>query len=184
MEIKGKDYLLYCNVANIALLDALFNSDLNNSDFYKNLQWSWGNDSKNTKIIKEVLDQAGYGNGAMMIMQFYALLMMPKQLTPDYNDFCEPDFNKVCNDIQENTRTTYKTDKVSTNYYRHIRNALAHSSFEFQNEENVSYILFKDINSKTGEVFETKFTYHNAAFLLDHLCGKMMQYLNNNSESS
>lgn len=187
MNIEGEYYLLYCAVANVALLSTLGNNKLLESDYYKRLEWPWGNDSNNVLILKEVLEQARFGNPVMLLMQYYTLLVMPKQLTSDYESFCKDDFNNMFDSLKETVNTTYDKDNGIPNYYRHLRNALSHSHYEFYSVDNEKYVKFWDYDQRANSDFETVILYSNAALLLDHLCGKMMEYLNifrNNSDVS
>lgn len=183
MNSEDPNYILNCTVANIALLTVVGNNKLLDSDFYNNMDWPWGNDGNNTRIIKEILEQVGCGNPAMMIMQFYALLVMPKQLTPDYNDFCKGDFNSLFHELKSEANSTYEQGEEKIDYYRHVRNAVSHSHFSFYVADNEKYVKFWDKDNK-GNTFDTVITFGKAAIVLEHLLGKMMAYLCIHSENA
>lgn len=178
MDIKGEEFLLYCAVADVALLTTLGNNKLIDSEYYKQLNWPWSNDNANTKIIKEVLKQADFGNPVMMIMQLFILLVMPKQLTSDYSAFCKNDFNNLFDELKKTVDSTYPYDKEKTDYYRHIRNSLSHSNYKFYNEGEISFVEFTDKAENNSYSFKAEILYTDVSKILDHLCGKMMEYLN------
>ena len=174
--------LLIGSISNVALMSALGNSLLN-SDYYKTeMTWPWDGTAHagNSIIVKEYIDKATLGNPIMLLMHLYVLLVLPKELIgPAYTNFCKNDFNDFLSQLSVDHNSTYADDNNGIKYFRHIRNSVAHSKFEFIRDNGTDYIIFNDSNNN-GETFNAKIAYSDVGKIIDHLCGLMMSFFNQN----
>jgi hypothetical protein len=152
---ENESLLLQC-LASTSLLVELSNANFLDSEYFENLHFE-------NEGCKEVLKMSGLGNPAVMQMMLYALLVIPKELLPREN--CEEElpretyekvveeFSKRINpkvaSLAEEKSSTYNEEDID--YFRHIRNAVAHSRCMYKSEGNKNYVIFSDQKSKQYE---------------------------------
>jgi len=100
-------------------------------------------------FIKEELKAIRLDNNGSMLMMFYALLVIPKELIQEEFENDYKDIDKFISDISAETTTNYKSDEPQIQYIKHIRNSVAHANISFDN----NCIIFNDKyeNKKTGK---------------------------------
>lgn len=188
MAVFNKDSIFFQDLATVLLIQELNNNDLLDSDFYNNMDWKSG--EVNKENVKKILGESGLGNPAMLQMLFYALLIMPKEAMPEKDmKVVENQFNQyfqkfVINNGQCSISSTYKNEKDNDikyiNFYRHIRNAVAHSNCYYENKWGVCSVRFEDINPRNnaGEKCEIQISTYVAGELLNLLMRELMKYSN------
>ena len=136
--LTQNDNLLIQSYFTVSFLMELKGLDFLNSDYYKSAEFE-------DKYIQNNMHTIGIDNQGSMLMALYAMLVVPKQLIEHQfpNEF--NDLNKVIDTIKSDAKSTYKKDLVSTDYVRHIRNAVAHAKVSFVPNTEV---VFLDENNK------------------------------------
>lgn len=167
--------LLQC-LSTTALLGELANDNFLESEYFKKLTFSNEN-------CKTILEQSGLGNPATMQMMLYALLIVPKELLSrsEYRNletYVEKINLSVPSIIEQGTYSTYKGEKSleKINYFRHIRNAVAHSKCEYINENAENYVVFEDNLGEQNCGIKMKCC--NVGYLLMELQKLIMTYYN------
>lgn len=126
-DITAEESLLLQCLSTTALLGELANDNFLESDYFKRLTFA-------NEDCKTILKISGLGNPATMQMMLYALLIVPREILSrlDYRNlesYIERINPLVYSLIEQDTYSTYdneeSTEKI--NYFRHIRNAVAHS---------------------------------------------------------
>ena len=170
------DSILCQTISNISLIDELSNEDFLNSDYYKKLNWTCGDSNANN--IRRILDASGLGNPAMLQMFMYSLLVMPKELLG--NDYCKDKFNSVAQKYVSFYQSSYPNEsgKANVNYYRHIRNAVAHSKCEYSVENKVCYVTFSDCDKRNNYNCMIRFSTMDVGKLFELLMSELMAVLN------
>ena len=123
--------------------------------------------------------ESGIGNPAMLQMFMYALLVIPKEEVE--NNHWEKEFNKEVQKYVSELYSTYPDEKTKDNfdYYRHIRNSVAHSNCEYYDIDGISYISFIDCNPKNrSKTCEIKMKTGDVGNLCVFLLCKLMEYIN------
>lgn len=168
---------MFCQVlSNVSLLVELWNNDFLNSCYY-NHQMHWSSVGEtNANNIKKILAISGLGNPAMLQMFMYALLVMPKELLG--NDYCKDLFNKEVQQYAVEWHSTYPNESnlTSVNFYRHIRNAVAHSRCTYSVENQISFVTFKDRDGNNN--FSVKIATGNVGKIFELLLRELMKILN------
>ena len=137
--LTNTDNLIFQTFLTVEFLEALHESAFLNSDYYDSLPQSI--------TRKTEFSEIGIGNQGTLLMFLYALLVVPKEVLS--NEFNEQ-YRKIELFLrQKATRieSTYKKQDL----VRHLRNSVSHAKVEFEPNQHV---IFKDSNSRTGEVFE------------------------------
>lgn len=144
--LTAKESMFCQTIANVSLITSLATNGFFGSQYYKNMKWSYG--GINQKNISAILEKSGLGNPAMLQMYMYALLVMPKELVGD--DFCKSSFNDEAKKVVFDFDSTYPNEEhqESMNYYRHIRNAIAHSKCDYKTIKGTNCVTFKDIDPR------------------------------------
>lgn len=144
INITEEESLLLQCLSTTALLGDLLNENFLESDYFKKL--TCGN-----AFCKMVLEQSGLGNPAMMQMMLYALLTVPKEVLSrgSYSNlerYAERINPFVCALVEPGTYSTYENEESTEkiNYFRHIRNAVAHSKCKYVKENQINYVIFID----------------------------------------
>ena len=167
-------------IANISLMSELANNNFLESEYYQKMKWSCA--KTNEENIKKILMKSGMGNPAMLQMFMYALLVIPKEKAK--NDYCMEEFNKEAQKYVCEFYSTYPGEKTKDNfnYYRHIRNSVAHSTCEYYCEDGVSYISFIDCKPKDNSITcKIKMKTGDVGNLYTFLLSKLMEYINKNN---
>ena len=128
----------------IVLMVELKNNDFLDSDYFRTMKFG-------SPWIKELLKDIKIDNQGALLITLYAMLVIPRQLIQD-------EFKNECAKIEiflrqntRNTKSTYESDKATTKYLRHIRNAVAHSRVSFQPNNYVEFID-EGYNNKTSKI--------------------------------
>ena len=163
IRITEEESILAQLVSMSALITALSTNNFLQSDFY-NQMCLFGDshnrqscEEKNAELcVREILKKSGEINPATVQMLLYALIVIPKELLANKNDYekcidlCAHQVNDFASKFATKKSSTYKDESDDDiNYYKHIRNALAHSKCTYTPEGNaLNYITFQDINMK------------------------------------
>ena len=112
------------------------------SDYYKQLSFS-------NKNIKNILTQFGLRNPATMQMMLYALLTVPREtlsrtaysVLETYVERINPLVSTL---IETETMSTYDNEDSceKIDYFRHIRNAVAHSKCNYFSDRGKNFVIF------------------------------------------
>lgn len=144
MNIKTKEEsLLWQTLATVSLLSGLQNQDFLNSVYFEKMELS-------NMTFKEVLKKSTIGNPAALQMVLYALLVVPQEVLSKgkfsnlYIKMLKS--NKLIDGLVEEAHSSYKSDKESINYVKHIRNAIAHSKCRYLTKNGKSFVAFTDKN--------------------------------------
>lgn len=176
LNITSEESLLLQCLSTTALFGELANANFLDSDYFKRLTFA----NENCKII---LKESGLGNPATMQMMLYALLIVPREILSRaaYNrleTYAARINPLVCSLIEEATCSTYdneeKIEKI--NYFRHIRNAVAHSKCNYFSENQKNYVVFTD-NTKS-EQCSIKMECYKVGLVLMELQKVIMEYIN------
>ncbi|MDO4280972.1 MAG: hypothetical protein Q4C56_05020 [Peptococcaceae bacterium] len=169
--------LLQC-LSTTALLGELSNNNFFNSEYFKQLPFS-------NEDFKKILVDSGLGNPATMLMMLYALLIVPKERLsgPDYDMFEDYVKSKIYPTIidlaEKETYSTYAGEESLSkiNYFRHLRNAVAHAKCYYFSENQKRYVIFSDSNNNTKEC-SIKLECCNVGLILMELQKCIMEYYN------
>ena len=82
-------------------------------------------------------------------MCLYALLVIPRELLNEHREIAEA-FNEETKKYICSYTSAYRSEenKENSDYYRHIRNAIAHSRCEYTIKDGICYITFNDQKGK------------------------------------
>lgn len=178
MKITENESIFLQGLATTSLFAELSNNNFLESEYYKKLNFS-------NCTLKKVLNLSGIGNPATMQMFLYILLVVPKEILKSfdksYEKNCKNAVNNLCIDLVESkTNSTYlgEDNKISIDYYRHIRNAVAHAKCYYEQINNICYVTFKDTDIKDNNqhceiIMQTK----NVGKVFEKLQLQMMQYI-------
>ena len=177
MNNNDKKSLLGQTFATLGLMQQLDRIDFLHSRCFQALPFTGlGTDGE---TLKKILLESGIGNPAMMLMFLYALLVMPKELfsvNPIIEAQLKSETNVYLSECAEIIESTYLSDSDQFNYYRHLRNSVAHAKFTFQLRENCSYVIFCD--EKKEEKCSFKVETLNIGILLSKLQNKLIELYN------
>lgn len=178
-NITEEESLLLQCLATTSLLGELSNAHFFESDYFKKMTFSNEN-------CKKILTQSGLGNPATMQMMLYALLTVPKEILTrtTYNELenyivrLNP---LICSLVEGETYSTYEgeKDRETINYFRHIRNAVAHSKCNYLSENHKNYVVFTDNNTNNSKHCSIKMECYKVGFVLMELQKFIMEYFNN-----
>ncbi len=178
---------IFCQaLAMTSLLSTLNNNNFLCSNYYNELRFD-----SNESNIRKILQASGIGNPATMQMFLYILLVMPKEIFNDSNDSwikkCVTETNTQVANLVHSVSTTYPDESAeklgSINFYRHIRNAVAHSKCSYKTINNTAYVTFTDQNPRNiNQHCEITIRTSNVGIVLNCLQIKMMEYLNSHCE--
>lgn len=177
-SITAEESLLLQCLSTTALLGELSNANFLNSDYFEKLPFE-------NESFKTIIKMSGLGNPATMQMMLYALLIVPKELLSriSYNKletYVARINPQVCLLVEECTYSTYDNEdsKEKINYFRHIRNAVAHSKCNYNNENQKNYVEFTDNN--TSKQCSIKIECYKVGLILMELQKLIMEYYNDN----
>ncbi len=177
MAISETQSIFLQIIANISLMTELANNNFLKSEYYRKMKWSCA--KTNEEYIKQILMESGIGNPAMLQMFMYALLVIPKEKVE--NDHWKKEFNKEVQKYDYEFYSTYHGEetKDNFNYYRHIRNSVAHSNCKYYDIDGISYISFIDCNPKNSSITcEIKMKTGDVGNLCVFLMCELMEYIN------
>lgn len=146
MELTQEDNLILQSYITICLLAELKNNNLLSSAYFEEMMFGvlW---------IKEQLRSIGVDNQGCAMIALYAMLVLPWEIVQNAHETEYNSINNFLHNHAQNTKTNYRTDNPTTNYLRHIRNAIAHARVSFRPNEAV---VFMDENNRTNEFFSTE----------------------------
>ena len=140
--ISQEESLLLQCLATTSLLGELSNANFLESDYYKQLSFS-------NKNIKNILTQFGLRNPATMQMMLYASLTVPREtlsrtaysVLETYVERINPLVSTL---IETETMSTYDNEDSceKIDYFRHIRNAVAHSKCNYFSDRGKNFVIF------------------------------------------
>lgn len=181
-EITEQDSILLQSLANVSLLAELSNNDFLNSSYFHELKFK-------NKYFKEILILSGIGNPAMMQMMLYSLLVVVKEiLSGEVNHDLDQDIsriNKLMAELtEEDTYSTYNKEskKKDINYFKHIRNAVAHSNCKYITENQKNYVIFFDKYNKKECII--KIECNKVGILLEELQKLIIRWCDYNMKSN
>lgn len=138
-----ESFFLQC-LSTTALLAELDNNNFLQSDYFNKLNFQ-------NESFKTVMKISGLGNPATMQMMLYALLVIPKEILSISNYSKLKSYAKRINPlvfslIEQDSHSTYKGEqsKEKIDYFRHIRNAVAHSKCDYSSNGHKNYVIFND----------------------------------------
>ena len=179
-SITPENSLLLQCLATTSLLGELSNADFLNSNYYKNLPFA-------NQEIKRILTISGLGNPATMQMMLYALLTVPREVLSrtaysaleTYVERINPLVGTL---VEPGTLSTYdgedSLDKID--YFRHIRNAVAHSKCSYVSECGKNFVVFSDNSGNGSKVCSVKMECYKVGSVLMELQKLIMEYYNQN----
>ncbi|WP_297712992.1 HEPN family nuclease [Clostridium sp.] len=181
--ITPEESLLLQCLATTSLLGELSNANFFKSDYFNKL--SFANEQH-----KEILKISGIGNPATMQMMLYALLTVPKEILSRASyemleSYVERINPLVYSLIEEETSSNYdgETEKENINYFRHIRNAVAHSKCDFNSNAGRNYVTFIDNTPNNSKQCSIKIECYKIGEVIMELQKLIMEYYNNNHKS-
>lgn len=175
-NLTEKESMLCQIIATTSLIIELINNDFLKSEYYRKLNWS--GPEINIQYIKKILAASGLSNPAMMQMCLYALLVIPRELLDEHSEIAEA-FNEetkkhICSYI---SKYRSEENKEKSDYYRHIRNAVAHSRCEYTIKNGICYVTFNDQKGE-NQTWSVTMKTADVGMLLHILKIELMKVLN------
>jgi hypothetical protein len=181
--ILSENESIFCQaLAMTSLLNTMSNNNFLESTYFNKLRFDSNEDN-----IRKILSASGLGNPATMQMLLYILLVMPREVLNDTNDSwihqCSSEINTLVASLVQSISTTYPNESAENretiNYYRHIRNAVAHSKCSYKTINNTTHVTFTDQNPHNiDQRCEITIATSNVGIILGCLQNKFMEYLN------
>lgn len=178
--ISPEESLLLQCLATTSLLGELSNANFLTSDYYKQLPFA-------NKDIKNVLSLSGLGNPATMQMMLYALLTVPREtlsrtsysVLETYVERINPLVSTL---VEKETLSTYdgEDSREKIDYFRHIRNAIAHAKCNYFSENGKNFVVFSDNNGNDSKTCSIKMECYKVGIILMELQKLIMEYYNQN----
>ena len=103
--------------------------------------------------FKEQIRSIGVDNQGFAVIALYAMLVLPREILENAHANEYDAINDFLLNHTKNTTTNYRSDNPTTNYLRHVRNAVAHARVSFRPND---VVIFMDENSRTNESFSTE----------------------------
>ena len=180
---EEESLFLQC-LATTSFLGELSNAKFLDSDYFKN-ELSFEN-----KVCKQILVQSGLGNPATMQMMLYALLVIPREILTRTSYETLETYIKRINPLvyslieKEETFSNYsgEIETKSINYFKHIRNAIAHSKCHYNTNENKNYVTFIDNTQDDLKQCHIKIECYKVGYILMELQRLLMAYYNDNHQ--
>ena len=173
---KEESLLLQC-LATTSLLVELSNSHFFESKYFEELTFE-------NESYKSILKRSGLGNPATMQMMLYALLTVPKEILSRTSytklEIYVARINPLVHSlIEDESFSTYDNEesKDKIDYFRHIRNAVAHSKCNFFSENQKNYVVFTDDNNSKNCLI--KIECYKVGIILMELQKLIIEYYNN-----
>lgn len=175
---EEESLLLQC-LSMAALLAELDNHKFIESEYFKSINFA-------NEGCKMILKLSGLGNPATMQMMLYALLVVPRELLSriEYRKLeryvvlrINPRISSL---VEVSTYSTYDNEESieNINYFRHIRNAVAHSKCKFLKENERNLVVFND-STKFKQCY-IKMECYKVGMILMELQKLIMEYYNDN----
>jgi len=113
--------------------------------------------------LKTSLNEINIDNQGSLLMSFYAMLVVPKELIGDSFSSKFENINEFLKNKLDVVEDTY-THNHNVKYIKHIRNAVAHARVEFLPNE---YVIFED---KSGDaIFKAKMKLSDVGSFMEKL---------------
>ena len=177
-NVSAEESLLLQCLATTSLLGELSNAKFLESDYYKRLAFGNGE-------IKKVLTISGLGNPATMQMMLYALLTIPREILSRtaysvLETYIERINPLVCHLVEEDTSSSYdgEENRANIDYFRHIRNAIAHSKCSYLSKGGKNFVVFSDSNPAESKACFIKMECYKVGLILMELQRLIMEYYN------
>ena len=174
---------VFCQaLAMTTLLSSLIENRFLDSDYYKNMPFT-----NNESNCRKILEASSLGNPATLQMYLYILLVMPNEVLQlaetCYLEGLQKEFNVLIAKDIDGFQTTYnnevETDLTGINFYRHIRNAVAHSRCSYHLIDGKNYVLFTDVDFRdVTQYCKIKIATSKLGHFINFLQIQMMNYLN------
>ncbi|CAN5713643.1 hypothetical protein BH23CYA1_BH23CYA1_07010 [soil metagenome] len=145
-EFTQEDNLILQSYITVSLLVELKNNDLLTSAYFEGMTFG-------APWIKDQLRSICVDNQGCAMMSLYAMLVLPREIVQNAYSAEYDAINDFLRVHTKNTTTNYRSDNPTTNYLRHIRNAVAHARSTFRPN---AAVVFTDENTRTNESFSTE----------------------------
>lgn len=125
-----------------------------------------------------------------MQMMLYALLVIPREILTRTSYQTLETYIKRINPLvyslieKEETISNYdgEEETKNINYFKHIRNAVAHSKCHYNTNENKNYVTFFDNTQDNSKQCYIKIECYKVGYILMELQRLLMEYYNNNHQ--
>lgn len=115
-----------------SLLAELKNNNFIGSEFFESMNFGQA-------CIKDELKRIDVDNQGALLMVLYSLLVVPRELTGKKYKQEQEKLNKIFASRATKVQTTYASDSPDVDFFRHIRNAVAHARVEFSPGVSVTF---------------------------------------------
>ena len=150
------------------IIELLFNLKKHHfisSDYFSKMHYN--------EDTRSLLKQTGIYNQGTLMLLFYAMLVIPKEIL---KKTYVPDFEKINTKMSrycQNTETNYKNKNIDFTY--HLRNAVSHGRISFVNGN----LIFKDQNKSGSRKFKSEINLIDVKELINDLETIIHQYIKN-----
>lgn len=127
---------------------------------YKQLNFS-------DKFTQNTIGERGVINQGTIPVALYSMLVIPKEtIFNEYMDSYDHINTYIANKLKPKIKTNYKSDKITVDYLRHLRNSVSHVRFDMTSEND--FVIFNDEN-RFGEEFECKLSNSDLGEIIQQL---------------
>lgn len=150
MTVKYTEHenLIIQTYMNFIWLHEMHSLEFVKTNEYKQLNFS-------DKYTQNSISERGVINQGTIPVALYSMLVIPKEtIFKEYADNYNEINAFIASELKPLTKTNYKSDKISVDYLRHLRNSVSHVRFDMTTEDG--FVIFKDENSRSLEKFECK----------------------------
>lgn len=163
MAIKYSEHenLIIQTYMNFIWLHEIHSLEFVKTNEYKTLKFS-------DKFTQDTIAERGVINQGYIPIALYSMLVIPKETI--FNEYIDEykDINTyIASILKPQTNSTYKSDKKSIDYLKHLRNSVSHAKFNMT--EYDGFVIFMDENSRTGEKFECKLSNLHIGAIVEQL---------------
>ena len=149
------------------LIHELRRSDFINSSAFESMDFE-------LPFIKHEIRSLNVDNQGSALMALYAMLVVPREIIKKrYSDEYD-DLNIFLESVTYDTHSDYANDSKKVNFFRHIRNAVAHARVEFEPDK---YVTFFDTDTRNNNQFETKLPLKNLGDFIGRLQKLHVRYV-------
>jgi hypothetical protein len=173
-SLSQEDNLVIQSYLTIALLAELNNNKLLESPFFGEMTFG-------APWVKELLREVGIDNQGCAIIALYAMLALPREIVGKAFASEYAAINSFLSANTQHTNSSYRSDRPSIDYIRHIRNAVSHGRIEFRPNDA---IVFKDENMRANESFSTELPLNHLGELVGRLQNVHLAYIKNINQRS
>jgi hypothetical protein len=145
-QFTQEDNLIIQSYITISLLAELKNNNFLDSAYFEKMMFG-------VPWFKEQIRSIGVDNQGFAVIALYAMLVLPREILENAHANEYDAINDFLLNHTKNTTTNYRSDNPTTNYLRHVRNAVAHARVSFRPND---VVIFMDENSRTNESFSTE----------------------------